>query len=89
VSVHMCTLTCKQKALVVAFLGPSGPDVVVSKGRLFSTVNLAMVSAEEAFKECVTLETKIQLLQKAAFEKVDIEKGLAAFKVRQQAVLCQ
>ena len=86
---QMCTLTCKQKALVVVFLGPSGPAVAVSKGLLFFTVNLAKVSAEEAFKECVTLETKIQLLQKAAFEKVDIEKGLAAFKVRQQAILCQ
>ncbi len=52
---------------------------------LFFTVNGARCFAEEAFKECVTLETKIQLLQKAAFQKVDIEKGLAAFKVRQQA----
>ena len=29
------------------------------------------------------LETKIQLLRKAAFEKVDVDKGLAAFKVGQ------
>ena len=37
--------------------------------------------AEAAFEECVLLDTKIQLLQKAAFEKVDVGKGLAAFKV--------
>lgn len=67
---------------MVVFLGPSGPALAVSKGLLFFTVNLAMGSAEEAFKKCVTLETKIQLLQKAAFEKVDVGKGLAAFKVR-------
>ena len=29
------------------------------------------------------LDTKIQLLRKAAFEKVDVDKGLAAFKVGQ------
>ena len=29
------------------------------------------------------LDTKIQHLQKAAFEKVDVAKGLAAFKVGQ------
>lgn len=56
--------------------------MAVSRGLLFFSVNLAMGSAEEAFKECVTLETKIQLLQKAAFEEVDVGKGLAAFKVR-------
>ena len=29
------------------------------------------------------LDTKIQLLRKAAFEKVDVDRGLAAFKVGQ------
>ncbi|CAK0782570.1 hypothetical protein CVIRNUC_005782 [Coccomyxa viridis] len=38
------------------------------------------VTLEAAFEECVLLDTKIQLLQKAAFEKVDVGKGLAAFK---------
>ena len=37
--------------------------------------------AEVAFEECVLLDTKIQLLRKAAFEKVDVDKGLVAFKV--------
>ena len=40
-----------------------------------------VLCAEAAFEECVLLDTKIQLLRKAAFEKVDVDKGLAAFKV--------
>ena len=32
----------------------------------------------------MTLETKVQLLQKAAFGDVDVEKGLAAFHVSLQ-----
>ena len=42
-----------------------------------------VLCAEDAFEECILLDTKIQLLWKAAFEKVDVDKGLAAFKVRQ------
>ncbi len=40
-----------------------------------------MLSAEKAFEECMTLETKAQLLKKAAFGETDVEEGLAAFKV--------
>ena len=43
--------------------------------------NWLVLPAEKAFEECATLETKVQLLQKAAFGDVDVEKGLAAFHV--------
>ena len=35
----------------------------------------------------MTLETKVQLLQKAAFGDVDVEKGLAAFHVSMRGPL--
>ena len=60
------------------------------RGMCVKLADWQVVPAEKAFEECMMLETKVQLLQKAAFGDVDVEKGLAAFHVSLQgpSLLC-